>query len=661
MEDRREENEINDTSLANDKDLNEQKKIEEPKLGMMFSSEDDGYQYYTNFALQEGFSVMKRSSKCGDDGVKRYFTFACARTRKRKSTKVSFNSRLTSKTDCLAKIRLTLQPDGMFKLTTVVLEHNHPLSPGKVLFFRRNKKSDRHVKRKIELNDPAGTWVNQNLNTIVVESGGYENVPVVEKDSRNCIEKTRRLRLGVGDAEAIRNYFVKMQDKNSGFFYLMDLDEDCNLRNIFWADARSRATYETFGDVVTFDTTYLTNKYDLPFVSFIGVNHHGQSVLLGCGLLSDENVETFVWLFESWLACMSWCPPKAIVTDQCKAMQRAVEKVFPNTRHRWCLWHIMKKSPEKLKCYSHHEAIKIALQNVVYDSLTKDEFEEGWRGMIGKYDLHDNEWLGGLYDERHRWAPIYVKDTFWAGMSTIQRGERMNAFFDGYVNSKTTLKQFVEQYDDALRSKIEKEDQADFHSFNSRYECVTNYRIEKQLQGAYTNVKFKEFQEELKGKLYCYPSIIKVEGSICIYQVIEDVEVGNVRKDVVFDVYFNEVECEAKCMCHLFEFKGILCRHSLSVLTQRRVEELPPKYILSRWRKDLKRKYSYIKSSYDDLAVKVHAQWYNEMQQEFNEVAALAVDSEERRNIVMGHIRELKNRFLSDESMCGSNQPTQIA
>lgn len=39
--------------------------------------------------------------------------------------------------------------------------------------------------------------------------------------------------------------------------------------------------YESFGDVVTFDTTYLPNKYGMPFARFVGVNHHGQSILLG--------------------------------------------------------------------------------------------------------------------------------------------------------------------------------------------------------------------------------------------------------------------------------------------------------------------------------------------------------------------------------------------
>ena len=64
--------------------------------------------------------------------------------------------------------------------------------------------------------------------------------------------------------------------------------------NVFQADARSKATIMGFSDVVSFDTTYLTNKYDMQFAPFVGVNHHGQSIVLGCGLLSLE--DTFMWL-----------------------------------------------------------------------------------------------------------------------------------------------------------------------------------------------------------------------------------------------------------------------------------------------------------------------------------------------------------------------------
>ena len=43
---------------------------------------------------------------------------------------------------------------------------------------------------------------------------------------------------------------------------------------------------KALGMFYVFYTTYLTNKYDMTFAPFVGVNHHDQSILLGCGLLS---------------------------------------------------------------------------------------------------------------------------------------------------------------------------------------------------------------------------------------------------------------------------------------------------------------------------------------------------------------------------------------
>lgn len=39
---------------------------------------------------------------------------------------------------------------------------------------------------------------------------------------------------------------------------------------MFWAEARNKAVYESFEDLVTFDTIYLTNKYKMPFAPFVG-------------------------------------------------------------------------------------------------------------------------------------------------------------------------------------------------------------------------------------------------------------------------------------------------------------------------------------------------------------------------------------------------------
>jgi hypothetical protein len=80
-------------------------------------------------------------------------------------------------------------------------------------------------------------------------------------------------------------------------------------------------------------------------------------------------------------------------------------------------------------------------------------------------------------------------------MNTTQRSESLNAFFDRYVHSQTTLKEFVDQFDSALRQMVENEKLADFDSFNRTIPCISPLPLEKQFQDVYTNAKFKEIYE----------------------------------------------------------------------------------------------------------------------------------------------------------------------
>ncbi|XP_042426267.1 protein FAR1-RELATED SEQUENCE 5-like [Zingiber officinale] len=376
---------LGDSSSSNGVDI--------PQIGMCFSAEEEVYDFYKSYAQGLGFGISKLGSKKGDDGQLKYFSFGCSKTGKTAPrVKNSFYPRPCSKTDCKARINITIQNDGLCVITSIQLEHNHALSPRKSRHFRCNKVLDSQTKRKLELNDQAGITLSKSFHSFVVEAGGYENLPFDDRKCRNYVAEARRLRLGNGDAEALNNYFCRMQSRNSNFFYVIDVDEDSRIRNIFWADARSRAAYDSFSDVITFDTTYLTNSYDMPFAPFVGVNHHGESILLGCGLISKEDSETFIWLFKSWLTCMRGRAPRAIITDQCKAMEIAILE-------------------------------------------------------------------------------------------------------------------FIEQYDNALKSKIEKEDNSDFASFNSIIPVISGNPIEKQFQSVYTNKIFKLFQDELREERQRYNNL----------------------------------------------------------------------------------------------------------------------------------------------------------
>ncbi|KAH9746193.1 protein FAR1-RELATED SEQUENCE [Citrus sinensis] len=456
---------------------------DEPMIGMSFDSEIEMYNYYREYGKRKGFPVMRRSSSKGIDGMIRHVSYVCGRsgaTRSKSSNPL--RPQPNAKIGCNAKLGGGLEEDGKWRIRVLNIEHNHTLlTPTKSKFFRCNRSLSSYAKKKLDVNDRAGIRLSQNYQSLIIEAGGHENVTFTERDCINHIQKERRLRLGDGDAAALQNYFMRVQSE----------------------DNRNKEAYKEFGDVVTFDTTYLTNKYDMPFAPFVGVNHHGHSILFGCGLISHEDVETFTWLFRTWLACMSNSAPIGIITDQDKAMKIAIAAVFPNTRHRWCLWHILKKIPDKLGGYKQYRDISDMLHCAVYDSQSPAKFEEIWHRMIVEYDLCGNDWLHGLYNERDRWVPCYLKDSFWTGMSTTQRSESMNAFFYGYVNSKTALKQFVEQYNNALKSKVQKEVEEDARCLSQQMPCVTSYEMEKQVRDVYTILKFQEFQKELTAKMYC--------------------------------------------------------------------------------------------------------------------------------------------------------------
>ena len=84
--------------------------------------------------------------------------------------------------------------------------------------------------------------------------------------------------------------FTLEKEKNHGFYFDFDKDNEDRLVRCFWADSYSRRAYKFFGDVVVFDTTYNTNRYGMIFAPLTGVNHHGQTIIFGCGFLSDETI-----------------------------------------------------------------------------------------------------------------------------------------------------------------------------------------------------------------------------------------------------------------------------------------------------------------------------------------------------------------------------------
>ncbi|KAI9176798.1 hypothetical protein LWI28_007346 [Acer negundo] len=402
--------------------LIEEPKILEPCNDMEFESDANAYSYYIQYAIQIGFGASK--TQCCQSKVTMEWVearYACTREGTKQKTN-ALNPRPCLKSNCQALLYLKRREDGKWFVRNFVKEHYQELSPENAHYFPCHRRITVGVKHNITSLHAVGVKTSEIFTALAKKYKGYENIGFMEKNMRNLFDKERRLAIEPGDANAMLELFTNMHEVDPNFVYAMKLDEEHRLKNVCWVDSKGREDYKIFRDVVSFDTTYITNKYLMPFAPFIGVNNHNQSAILGCALLADETTSSFIWLMETWNRAMGGKSLVAILTDQDQAMKAAIAEVFLDAKHRFCLWHILRKVPEKIgHVLRKHDNFMKVFNYCIYHSWTEEDFERKWHNMVETFELHGEDWIRDLFRDRKYWPPTYMRDTFFAGMSTTSR------------------------------------------------------------------------------------------------------------------------------------------------------------------------------------------------------------------------------------------------
>ncbi|XP_024627860.1 protein FAR1-RELATED SEQUENCE 5 [Medicago truncatula] len=191
----------------------------------------------------------------------------------------------------------------------------------------------------------------------------------------------------------------------------MDVEEQ--ITNIFWADAQMINDYGYFGDVITFDTTYKTNKGYRPLGVFVGLNNHRQTVIFGAALLYDETIPSFKWLFQTFLKAMGGKKPKTMMTDQDVAMAKAISLVMPETFHGLCTWHIRQNALRHVN-HLYQKSSRFGLDFEACIDLHEDEgeFLNAWNSLLVEHNILEGSWLHTIFQLKEKWAWTYVRKTF---------------------------------------------------------------------------------------------------------------------------------------------------------------------------------------------------------------------------------------------------------
>ncbi|KAL8529640.1 hypothetical protein ACS0TY_006901 [Phlomoides rotata] len=265
---------------------------------------------------------------------------------------------------------------------------------------------------------------------------------------------------------------------------------------------------------------------------------------------------------------------------------------------------------------------------MVYDSLTIQIFETKWAEFLEKFGLQNNEWLRDLYNERQKWVPVYLHHTFWTRMISTHRSEGMHAYFDEFVHSRSTLKQFMEQYDIAIGNKIQKEFVADFQSKNKIITCITHFPWEKQFQKVYTNSIFGLVQDQIKRMYYCHVVPLSLED---VAEDLRDIQRGIdkirvLERSILNDYYHKE-------FTYTVEWR----------------------YLLSRWRKDVYRRHSIIIFAGGYPHMTDEYKKFQEVEKHFQECTDLAMGSVEKMEFIKERCIQMRNDLLNWNPTTTSN------
>ena len=472
----------------------------------------------------------------------------------------------------------------IWRITGLELEHNHDLQPGK--HFDGHKYLTDMEKALIRTLNESNIPTRKMVTILSNLRGGPTALPVKKKDISNIRTKINREVRGSDMTKLLDNFRNKKSDDPS-FFYKFDLDEENRVKNIFWRDGSSLKYYEEYGDCVSFDTTYMTNKYRLSFAPFVGITGHAQTCLFGCAFLHDETAETFKWVFETFLESMGGKHPRSIITDQDKAMKAAIPEVFPNTRHRNCLFHIKNKCYNKnLKVFAKNKGLYEIFEDTVNNCLSEEEFEYLWGKMIEDKKLENNKYFTRMWETRERFIPVYYKHDFFPFIQTTSRSEAVNARFKENVGPTYSIHSFFSEYQRMIETIDRAENLEDHYSVQKRQkDLMFGYTFEIQAEELYNRNIYKKFQLQLKATSTLAYKEIQEDKVFQVWQRSNQVQkLERIRKYTVLTDLREGVE-EMSCICAKFNKDGVLCSHILNVMIEKEISRIPDKYIIDRWRK----------------------------------------------------------------------------
>lgn len=535
-----------------------------------------------------------------------------------------------------------------WRVTGFSNNHNHELQSVELHILPSHCPISSDDKSRICMFAKAGMSVRQMLRLLELEKGiKLGCLPFTELDIRNLLQSFRHVDRD-NDAIDLIGMCKKLKDENPDFKYDFRLDGHNRLEHIAWSYASSVQQYQAYGDSVVFDTTHRLDAYDMLLGLWIGVDNHGMACLYGCVLLRDENLQSFTWALKTFLSFMGGKAPQTVLTDQNIWLKEAIASELSETKHAFCIWHIMANFSDWFSVLlgSHYDDWKAEFYRL-YTLETVEEFESGWKDMVSRYGLQSNKHIISLFALRNFWALSFLRRFFFIGLMTKPMAESINAFIQRILSAQSGPDCFIDkagniaEYNDQAGAKQKMQQKL-------QKVCLkTGSPMESHASTVLTPYAFSILQEELVLAPQ-FASVLVDEGCFHVRH--------HAQMDEAYKVTWDTCQHLIHCSCHRFEFMGILCRHILRVLSTNNCFQIPDQYLPARWR--------IVGPSPPKPFSKGHFEKVQIMESLASSIVSESVETEERldfaceqMSMVLSHIKQLP-RLNDHPNEMGFNSPS---
>lgn len=242
-----------------------------PVLGQVFDTIDDCIEMYERYAYQAGFDTRLSTSKRTNSGVVKLKYILCNKEGKPQGVSIDTlnheNSgnrvRISSLqvTGCEARVIFKLiEGRHSYILDEFEEKHNHQLNSVEHRHLSRRQRklgiSEMTFINKVSTSNIGATRAHHIYSNM---QGSYKNTHGTVNDFKNYKKKINCF-IGSSDAQMLVNKMENRREHVPNFTFEYKVKDNTELECMFWADETAKGNFIEFGDIISFDATYRTNR-----------------------------------------------------------------------------------------------------------------------------------------------------------------------------------------------------------------------------------------------------------------------------------------------------------------------------------------------------------------------------------------------------------------